>query len=315
MGSTLVEEVVKAAEPSAEFRSIWTDLRNVPFEQGWLDVKGTKIRYLRSGAGKPRKIIMLPGTSGHAETFVSNLGPLGEQFECWAIDVPGCGYSDKPDVASYDGRYVAAFLKDMAEVIGAGQVDLVGCSVGSWAAILTAHLYPDLVRRLILVSPAGGPVPDEDDEWYEFWHLPNIVTAMGNGAGPRREIVQEPTWQAAEAILTDLIPDRRRLSDDMIAARLDVNRQPRASEVFAKVNWWVDYDLRQANGLTRDDLRKIQQPVLGVCEIEDRMLPIVQAMFEALPDSKLYRVEGVGHWPHYEAPEQFNTWALEHLTA
>jgi 2-hydroxy-6-oxonona-2,4-dienedioate hydrolase len=315
MGSTLVEEIVKAAEPSAEFRSIWTDLRNVAFEQGWLDVKGTKIRYLRSGAGKPRKVIMLPGTGGHAETFAPNLGPLGEQFECWAIDIPGCGYSDKPDVF-YDSRYIAAFLKDMAEVIGAGQVDLVGCSVGSWAALQAAHLYPELVRRVVLVSPGGGPVPDENDEWYEFWNLPDIATAMGGSEGEaRREIVKHPTWEAAETILTGLVPDRRRLPDDMIAARLDVNRQPGAADVYQKVNWWVDYDLRQANGLTRDDLRNIQQPVLGVCEVADRVLVIVQAMFEALPNSKLYRVDGVGHWPHYETPDQFNTWALEHLTA
>ena len=43
------------------------------------------------------------------------------------------------------------------------------------------------------------------------------------------------------------------------------------------------------------------------------MLPVVQAMFAAIPNSHLIRVGGVGHWPHYEAPAQFNALALEFL--
>ena len=313
MTTTLVEELVAAEEPSTEFRSIWTDLRQVAFDQGFLDVKGTTVRYIRSGAGNARKLVMLPGTGGHAETFAPNLGPLGAEFEVWAIDIPGCGYSDKPaGPESYDGFYMADFLKDMAEVIGAETLCLAGCSVGALAAVRTALAHPDLVEKIILVSPSGL-TPNEDDEWYQLWHLPDIIEAMGDAAEARKEIVQEPTWEAAKTILTSLIPDARRLPDDFIAARLDVNRQPQAHDVFTKVYWWTDHDIRLANGFSREDLAGLTTPVMGVCEFDDRMLPIVNAMFEVLPNAKLYRVEGVGHWAHYEAPGQFNAWALEFL--
>ena len=43
------------------------------------------------------------------------------------------------------------------------------------------------------------------------------------------------------------------------------------------------------------------------------MLPIARAMFECLPDSRLVRIEGVGHWPHYEAPGHFNERVLDLL--
>ena len=154
----LIEEVITADEPSDEFRSIWTDLRGVAFQQGWLDVNGVNIRYLRSGDPGAPKVVMLAGTGGHAETFAANLGPLGQQFDCWAIDIPGCGYSDKPD-RSYDAINTAGFVKDLAETIGAAQIDIIGVSVGSWSALQAARLYPDLVRKLILLSPAGGRSP------------------------------------------------------------------------------------------------------------------------------------------------------------
>ena len=309
---TLQEEVITPEDPTEEFRSIWTDLRGVAFQQGWMDVDGCNIRYLRSGPADGPKVVLLAGTGGHAETFAANLGALGRQFDCWAIDIPGCGYSDKPDGA-YDSINTARFIKRWADVVGADQIDVVGVSVGSWSALQCAKQYPGFVKHLVLVSPAGGPLPEPGDAWYEIWNMKDLRQELGEAGEARKEIVEAPSWKASEDILVDLFHDRNRIPDDMIAARLDVNRQPGVLAAYDNVNWWLDYDARMANTLTRDDLRAITIPVLGVCEHEDRMLPIARAMFECLPDSRLVRIEGVGHWPHYEAPVQFNGRALDLL--
>ena len=309
-GDTLKELTVRAEDPSEEFRSIWTDLRGVSFTQGWTEVDGTKVRYLRSGPSDGPKLIMLPGTGGHAETYVPNLGPLGKHFDCWAIDIPGSGYSDKHG-ESFDAIHTARFIKQFADNLGASQIDLIGCSVGSWAALQVAVLYPDLVRHLILSSPAGGPLPDEGDAWYPLWNMPDI----GGEAGRERlELAKSPTWEGVESVLRSLMPDKRRLPDDMLAARLDANRQPNAAEVVEKVNWWFDRETRLANTLTREQLRRIDIPVLGITEVNDQSLAIVQAMFACLPNSELIRVEGVGHWPHYEDSGTFNRLAIDFLT-
>jgi 2-hydroxy-6-oxonona-2,4-dienedioate hydrolase len=306
----LHEETIHAEEPSGEYRSNWTDLRGVAFSQGWLDVRGVRIRYLRSGDAEAPTVVMLPGTGGHAETFVANLGPLGEAFQCFAIDVPGTGYSDKPD-ALYDAITHADFLQDFAATIRVTRIHLVGCSVGSWTSLRCAIAHPELVERLILVSPAGGPLPEPDDPWYDAWMAPPAMPEMED----RRKIAKEPTWERSEAILRALIPDRRRLTDDIIAARLDVNRQAGAAQAAERVNWWTDHELRIRNSFTREELRSVRQPVLGVCEVNDRLLPMTQAMFRCLSNGRLVRVDGVGHWPHYEAPHQFNDLALEFLRA
>lgn len=304
------EEIVKAEEPSAEFRSLWTDLRGVSFEQGFLDVGGRRIRYLRSGSKGAPKLMMLPGTGGHAETFVANLGPLGQHFECWAIDVPGSGYSDKTG-DYFDAIHTAHFVKAMADSLGFSSMSVMGCSMGSWVALQLTHLYPELVKRLILISPAGGPMPEEGDPWFGLWHMDDIA---GDAGRARLESAKKPTWEVSEKVLRALTPDPRRLPDDMIASRFDVNRQPGAADVVEKVNWWFDKNQRIANTLTRDDLRKINKPVLGVTEINDQNLKMIRAMFEEMPNGHLVRMEGVGHWPHYEAPKRFNEIALQFLT-
>lgn len=73
-------------------------------------------------------------------------------------DRPGCGLSYRIDyrgVADYR-EAAAAWLLDLADGVGAGQVDLVGNSMGGFFAMAFAIAYPDRVRRLVLVGyPAG----------------------------------------------------------------------------------------------------------------------------------------------------------------
>lgn len=57
------------------YRSIWTALIDVPFEQSWISVKNIRTRYAHAGQkGKP-VVIMLHGTAGSWEGFAENLGP------------------------------------------------------------------------------------------------------------------------------------------------------------------------------------------------------------------------------------------------
>lgn len=306
----LHESVIKAAPLPDEYRSMWTDLRGVSFSQGFLDVKGVRIRYIRSGDPKAPKVVMLPGTGGHAETYVANIGPLGEAFDCWSIDVPGSGYSEK-NLPSYDAKHHGKFLKDFAEVVGADKLNLVGCSVGSWTALRTAFDYPELVNRVVLGSPSGGPIPEESDPWYKRWTTGEQL----KGQNLRVEVAKAPSWEVAQKILQSLMPDPKHVCDDMVAARVHVNQQPGAAEIVEKVYWWSDTKVRYENALTRDQLRQVKTPILGICEAEDGQLPLVRAMFSCLPNSRLVRIEGVGHWPHYEAPKEFNKLALDHFTA
>jgi pimeloyl-ACP methyl ester carboxylesterase len=78
------------------YESIWSHLSTVAFRQGWLDAGGVKTRYAQAGDLDARAVIMLHGTGGTWEAFCATLGEHAKHFNCYAIDMVGSGYSEKP---------------------------------------------------------------------------------------------------------------------------------------------------------------------------------------------------------------------------
>ena len=79
------------------FTSVWSDLREVEFSQGFIQAGPYRTRYLHAGDTSKPTLVMLHGITGHAEAYVRNLRSHAEHFSCWAIDFIGHGYSDKPN--------------------------------------------------------------------------------------------------------------------------------------------------------------------------------------------------------------------------
>lgn len=79
------------------YTSVWSDLNQVEFSQGFLDAGGYRTRYLHAGNSSKPPLVLLHGITGHAEAYVRNLQSHAEHFDVWAIDFIGHGYSAKPE--------------------------------------------------------------------------------------------------------------------------------------------------------------------------------------------------------------------------
>ncbi|MBN2255184.1 MAG: alpha/beta fold hydrolase [Deltaproteobacteria bacterium] len=74
-------------------------------------------------------------------------------------DLYGRGYSDRPFV-DYDEELFDRQLIELLSALGINSpVDLVGLSMGGAIAVIFAARHPELVRKIVLVDPAGYPVP------------------------------------------------------------------------------------------------------------------------------------------------------------
>jgi 2-hydroxy-6-oxonona-2,4-dienedioate hydrolase len=78
------------------YPSTVSDLRGVPFLQGYLDAEGIRIRYISSGSPDKPLLLALHGVGGHAEAYSRNLRAHGEHFWMVANDLLGHGWTDKP---------------------------------------------------------------------------------------------------------------------------------------------------------------------------------------------------------------------------
>ena len=114
--------------------NIWTDLRNLPFQQTFT-MRRDRTRVIEAGGSAD-----LPhGTGGHAEAFTRNIPAHAKHFRTIAMDMIGHGYTDAPDVprrwnfGRASRRYHRCSLKS---------VSLCGESLGAMVAAHYAIRHP-----------------------------------------------------------------------------------------------------------------------------------------------------------------------------
>ncbi len=115
---------------------------------------GLNMRYVETGKGE--SIVFVHGFMSSADTWDKVTPALAKDHRVIALDLPGYGYSDKPEKFTYDyggfANAVAAFM-DVKEV---KKAIVAGNSMGGGVAMQLALLRPDLVRGLVLIDSAGA---------------------------------------------------------------------------------------------------------------------------------------------------------------
>jgi len=122
----------------------------------FVHVKGLRIHFLESGSteeGSP-VLLMVHGWAGSAADWERLLPLLPPHFRAIAVDLPGCGLSDKPD-AAYDMPWFTDALRAFCEALGLPRLILAGHSMGGQIAVHFTARFPDMVEKLVLVDPYG----------------------------------------------------------------------------------------------------------------------------------------------------------------
>lgn len=108
----------------------------------------------RTGSGRP--IVLIHSINAGASSY--EMRPLFQHYRgqrpVFAIDLPGFGFSARPDIEYTPDIYVNAILTVLAG-IGGEPADVVALSLGSEFAAEAARRRPDLFNSLTLLSPTG----------------------------------------------------------------------------------------------------------------------------------------------------------------
>lgn len=103
-----------------------------------------------------RPLLLIHSVNAAASAY--EMRPLFQHYRSrrptFALDLPGFGFSTRPDVDYTPDLFVQAVLAGLEQIEGA-PVDVVALSLGSEFAAQAARLRPDLVRSLTLISPSG----------------------------------------------------------------------------------------------------------------------------------------------------------------
>ena len=118
--------------------------------------RGNSIYYVHAGDQNSNKppILLVHGFGASTDHWRKNIVQLKSQFQVWAIDLLGFGRSAKPN-QEYSGKLWQEQLYDfITEIIGQPTV-LAGNSLGGYAALCVAAVYPQVTQGLILLNSAG----------------------------------------------------------------------------------------------------------------------------------------------------------------
>lgn len=275
-----------------EFSSIWSDLRGVSFEQGWIDADGTLTRYLASGDADLPPLILLHGTGGHAEAYVRNLAAHGQQFRTYAIDMIGHGWTDKPDQPMEISAYVR-HLRAFLDAIGADRAHISGESLGGWVAARFALTHPDRVDKLVLNTTGGSTARPE---------------VMEKIRDLTMRAVQNPSWDTIRVRLEWLMADPNVVTPDLIATRQAIYSAPGYVETMKRILVLQEMAGRQRNLLLDADWAAISAETLVLWTTHDPTNPPKEGrrIAELIPNANYRMMTDCGHWPQFENAPEFD---------
>ncbi|MQF48731.1 alpha/beta fold hydrolase [SAR202 cluster bacterium AC-647-N09_OGT_505m] len=270
-------------------------------EHYFATVDGIRTHYVAAGEGPP--LLLLHGLSASLIAWAPNIEPLSQKFTVYALDMPGRGDSDKPNI-DYRVPAAAGFIKKFMDVLGIERASLAGCSMGGMIALRTALDYPDRVENLVLVDAAGL---GRELTWYvRFASLPLVG-----------EILQTPSLRGTSASLKYIFYNHSLIQEGFLHEIYRRRKLPGAKQAELKM-------IRGAVGLhgvhkqwiMTEDLRHLDIPILIVWGAQDRIIPVNHAHNAAreAPGVKLHVFDQCGHWPQMEKSREFNQLVSDFLS-
>jgi proline iminopeptidase len=253
-------------------------------------------------------LIVLHGGPGLTlEYLADDLSPLAQERSVIFYDQRGAGRSTLvADPAALDAERFADDLEAIRQQFGLERVTLVGHSWGAGLAALYAMRHPDRVSRMVLIGPMPLRRSELDrsfdiirasrtpEDVEQFMAVRDAVRANPGNADACRAFYA--LWfRPFFADPADLTKTR----GDFCAGSPEALRNGAVAVGRHTMASLSDFDWR-------DRLKHISSPVLVLHGTRDP-IPVSTARewATAFPNGRLLLLEGVGHFPYVEAPEEF----------
>jgi pimeloyl-ACP methyl ester carboxylesterase len=258
---------------------------------GDVSLPGVTLHYATWGAPNPERATLLVHglTASHKEWTLLGPALAAEGRYVVAPDLRGRGLSAKP-AQGYGVASHAADLVGLCDALGLGAVDVVGHSLGAVIGMYLAAVYPQRVRRLVLLD-AGGKIPED--------------TAQAIAASVSRLGTVYPSLDAYLGLMRQLpMIGWNDMWEEYFRYDADVRPDGTVSSCVPKA---AIEEESLALGLTRSEAlpNLVRAPTLIIRATvgllgPDRGLILPREEAERLqgiiPDSRLLEIEGVNHY-------------------
>ncbi len=253
---------------------------------------GINIHYLQTGTGDD--LVLLHGLGGNlAIWFLRAVDQLKNDFYLTACDLRGHGKSDMPP-SGYTTDTMAEDLRGLLDALGMQEVNLVGHSWGADIAMHFTILYPERVRKLVVIEPNIAALIDwrKSEQWEGWAYWAQRLAEFGIHV-PREK------WHDVDYMLrqTVNVPIRygpfkgRPRRENSITNLLDTTT--------------IVQDYEKVAGMTLDKVEKISRPMLALYGERSHFLITYNYLRDSVPNCKTVLIPGNDHYGPLENPETF----------
>jgi proline iminopeptidase len=276
-------------------------------QEGFITLKpGLRLYY--QAFGNMAETLIIPD----ACKLTKDLSPLAKECRIIFYDSRGRGQSDRdPDTSSLGQEYEVSDIESVRQHFGLETMALLGWSYLGGAAVRYAAQRPTRINRLILMSPISprNPAPYDNPQVSELKEQSRIDSEELEQLKKRiasGEHLSDPQGFCRE-FMHVLTP--RQMGRPAALQRM------KSDPCIYPNEWW--HNIREHNRLHfppetrinydwREQAASVSAPTLIIHGTED-LIPQESSIewCSILPNARLFVIEGVGHYPHLEAPEVF----------
>jgi pimeloyl-ACP methyl ester carboxylesterase len=251
---------------------------------------GMNVHYRDEGpATDTIPIVLLHGTSSSLLTWDACTKEWSKKHRVIRMDLPGFGLTGPNPEQDYSIEYYVDFVNNFLQKKNVKQCYLAGNSLGGLIAFHFAATYPDKVKKVILIDPAGYPIQNAKGSLaFTLGRIPvlkNMLTLF------------TPTFIVRKS-LEDVYGNKSLVTDKLVEQYRDMTcREGNRDALLVRLS------MDQAGDTTL--VSKVNMPTLVIWGTLDQLIPLDNAYkFQRdLPIDTLTILEGVGHVPMEESPE------------
>src|SRR5215472_5036638 len=148
IGLWLVSHLLEALRPVPQAPKTLRWAPDIPID--YLDVGGTRLRYIKAGRGP--NLVLLHTLRTQLDLFEKVVPDLANAFTVYALDYPGHGYSDIPK-ARYDAEFFADSVERFLDALDFLGWTLWGFSFGGAFALILAGRRNRHVAAVVPINP------------------------------------------------------------------------------------------------------------------------------------------------------------------
>ncbi len=266
-----------------------------PLQGEFIKLKDYSLFYTQHGNPNAKQtLLFVHGFQSSHYFFHKNIDFFKKDMQVIALDLLGCGFSDKPLDFNYQFQTYAHVIKEFLDAKKIDKVIYVGHSMGGGVGLAFASLYPEKLEKLVAIAPANP---------YDLESLMNFEKMLNKGVF------------FALTVLDNIF-----LSKKTYENRICYKQKIPFKELKKiTAHKWTKNGRKAALKIVKsggiEDVARLKEGLLNICVpvllvygLKDKIVNAKKGplLAQNIAQAKLVSFENEGHSPHYENPEEFH---------